>query len=53
VAELAASSGYALPASPATGITVVELADAYWQFAQGYYRKQDGTSSGWLAHIER
>jgi integrase len=51
VAELAASSGSALPASSATGITVVELADAYWQFAQGYYRKQDGTPSGWLAHI--
>jgi integrase len=51
VAELAASSGSALPIAPATGITVVELADAYWQFAQGYYRKKDGTPSGWLRHI--
>jgi len=51
VAELAASSGSALPATTATGLTVVELADAYWQFAQGYYRKKDGTPSGWLRHI--
>ena len=32
-------------------LTVVEVADAYWQFAQGYYRKKDGTPSGWLKHI--
>ena len=50
IAELAAN-----PATPATkvtsSVTVVEMADAYWQFAQGYYRKPDGTPSGWLQHI--
>ncbi len=45
------------PMSPAasgsapTNVTVVEIADAYWQFCQGYYRKKDGTPSGWLNHI--
>ena len=53
VAELAAS-----PVAPAVvvptasnGLTVVELADAYWTFCLGYYRKKDGTPSGWLDHI--
>ncbi|MGD0901089.1 MAG: site-specific integrase [Thermoguttaceae bacterium] len=32
-------------------ITVVEVADAYHEFAKGYYRRKDGTPSGWLAHI--
>jgi hypothetical protein len=26
-------------------ITVVEVAGAYWTFAQGYYRKKDGDRS--------
>ncbi len=50
ITELAAN-----PSVPAekviSSITVVELADAYWQFAQEYYRKPDGTPSGWLDHI--
>jgi integrase len=28
---------------PATGLTVVELIDRYWQHVQSYYRKPDGT----------
>jgi len=32
-------------------ITVVEVADAYWAHAQEYYRKKDGSPSGWLKHI--
>jgi integrase len=52
VAELAAQgdtpvADTSVPAS----ITVVELADAYWQFCAGYYRKKDGTPSDWLRHI--
>ncbi len=50
IAELAAN-----PVAPAgrvtSSITIIEIADAYWQFAQGYYRKPDGTPSGWLQHI--
>jgi integrase len=54
VAELAACPAAATPlppTTPAAAITVVEVADAYWTFAQGYYRKRDGTPSGWLSHI--
>ena len=54
VAELALSPKTPAPlppSSPISELTVVELADAYWQFAEGYYRKKDGTPSGWLAHI--
>jgi len=54
IAELAASpvtTPAPTPVKSAAGLTVVELADAYWQFCQGYYRKKDGTSSGWLDHI--
>jgi integrase len=52
VAELATSSVSALSVVHATKtLTVVELADAYWQFAQGYYRRKDGIPSGWLRHI--
>ena len=29
----------------------MELADAFYEFAKGYYRKKDGTPSGWLDHI--
>jgi integrase len=50
VAEHAANP----PASPTVGtsaLTVVEVADAYYEFAKGYYRRKDGTPSGWLAHI--
>lgn len=47
VAELAANAVLAVP--PATeGLAVVEVADAYWRFCQGYYRKKDGTPIGWL-----
>jgi hypothetical protein len=54
IAELAASPLAApvpTPVQSPAGLTVVELADAYWQFCQGYYRKKDGTPSGWLDHI--
>jgi len=53
VAELAASpvAPAALVPTSSNGLTVVELADAYWTFCQGYYRKKDGTPSGWLDHI--
>jgi integrase len=55
VAELAASplaaSAVPSPAPSLRHLSVVELADAYWQFCQGYYRKKDGTPSGWLRHI--
>jgi integrase len=54
VAELAACplAATSLPlTTPASQLAVVELADAYWQFAQGYYRKKDGTPGGWLRHI--
>ena len=53
IAELAtqAESSIGVQSISVDGITVVELADAYWQFCQGYYRKTDGTPSGWLNHI--
>ena len=51
VAEFAASSNCPVAVSPVANLTVVELADAYWTFALGYYRKKDGTPSGWLRHI--
>ena len=38
------------PAVPGEGITVMELCDAYWTFAQRYYSK-NGKPSGWLNHI--
>jgi hypothetical protein len=38
-------------AKNALGLTVVELADAYWQFCQGHYRKKDGIPGGWQDHI--
>ncbi len=54
VAELATqpdlSPAASIPGNVA-GLTVVELADAYWAFCKGYYRKKDGTPSGWLDHI--
>ncbi len=50
VAELAANSVLTVPVAT-EGLTVVEVANAYWQFCQGYYRKKDGTPSGWLRHI--
>jgi len=52
-AELASQSNasVAVPAKLSAGMTVVALADAYWQFGQGYYRKKDGTPRGWLDHI--
>jgi integrase len=54
VAELASQPDLPPAAIPGNvvGLTVVELADAYWQFCQGYYRKKDGTPSGWLDHIQ-
>jgi hypothetical protein len=54
VAELAASpvtTPAPTPVRSADALTVVELADAYWQFCQGYYRKKDGSQSGCLDHI--
>jgi integrase len=55
VAELSASPAVQLPVVPAASpasLTVVELADAYHEFCKGYYRKKDGTPSGWLDHIQ-
>jgi integrase len=55
VAELAASPitpVAVVPTASAVGITVVELADAYHEFCKSYYRKKDGTPSGWLDHIQ-
>ena len=53
VAELSAqrTTTPVVTATDRGALTVVEVADAYWQFAQGYYRKKDGSPSGWLAHI--
>jgi hypothetical protein len=51
VAEAAAQGDSVPDASSLSGITVVELADAYWQFCQQYYRKKDGSPSKWLQHI--
>jgi integrase len=52
VAEIAAQPDTPVASGSApTNVTVVEIADAYWQFCQEYYRKKDGTPSGWLAHI--
>ena len=50
VAELAANPAIT-PTVGTSVLTVVELADAYWTFAQAYYRRRDGTPSGWLRHI--
>ena len=55
VAELAASpveDPAVVPPKAAASLTVVELADAYHEFCKGYYRKKDGTPSGWLDHIQ-
>ncbi len=55
LAELSASpvvQPAVVPAASPTGLTVVELADAYHEFCKGYYRKKDGTPSGWLDHIQ-
>ena len=41
-----------MPTASTAGLTVVELADAYHEFCKGYYRKKDGTPSGWLDHIQ-
>jgi hypothetical protein len=51
VAELAVSPTPQPTTTPVAELTVVEVADAYWRFAQQYYRKKDGSPSGWLAHI--
>lgn len=51
IAEFAASPDTTAPVSTAATITVVEVADAYWAFAQRYYRKPDGAPAGWLHHI--
>lgn len=53
VAELAAqpAPGSSTGDSRSTSPTVVELADAYWEFCKGYYRKKDGTPSEWLDYI--
>jgi hypothetical protein len=52
VAELAAHRDTPAPPQAQAELTVVELACAYWKFANGYYRKKDGTPSGWLKHIQ-
>ena len=53
VAELATQPDVSAAARKAsTGLTVVELADAYHEFCKSYYRKKDGTPSGWLDHIQ-
>ena len=54
VAELAASPAATAAAAidkAESALTVLELAAAYWEHCQGYYRKKDGTPSGWLDHI--
>jgi integrase len=53
VVELAAQPDVSAAVRTAsTGLTVVELADAYHEYCKGYYRKKDGTPSGWLDHIQ-
>jgi integrase len=36
----------------ATGLTVGELCNRFWQFAECYYRRPDGSASGELDHFE-
>lgn len=43
------ANGRSLPA-PADEITIVELLDRFWIYAQGHYRKPDGTPSGELTN---
>jgi hypothetical protein len=51
IAEFAASASVPAKLCVAAGaITVVELADAYYQHCEGYYQK-NGQPSGWLSHI--
>ena len=51
VAELAAQHNPTVGAAAHAELAVVEVAAAYWKFAKDYYRKRDGTPSGWLTHI--
>ena len=54
IAEFAAlrDVSAAVRTASAAGLTVVELANVYHEFCKGYYRKKDGTPSGWLDHIQ-
>ena len=52
VAELAASPAAGpLTGGIAAGLTIVELADAYYEYCKEYYRRKDGTPSDWLNPI--
>jgi integrase len=50
LAELAANPAKVPSPKAAAGLMIVELCAAYWEFCQGYYRK-DGKPSGWQDHI--
>ncbi len=54
IAELAASpaaTAAAIDPKTESAYTILELAAAYWEYCQGYYRHKNGTPSGWLDHI--
>ena len=51
VAELAVSPVVPRPNSPASQLTMLELMDAYWQFAVGYYQK-DGRPTRYIDDIK-
>jgi integrase len=51
IAELASNPVPITVVPSSAPLTVVEVADAYWQFAQGYYRDKAGNPSRWLDQI--
>jgi hypothetical protein len=46
------ANGRQLPVDDAA-LTVVEVCDAYWQWASGYYRHRNGTKSTFLDGVRR
>lgn len=52
LAELAASPSAAAAPVAMQQSAVIEVLAAYLEYATGYYRKPDGSPSGWMAHIK-